>query len=406
MNRSYCSLAWLGITTDPDGSLRPCCVSSDKILKDDGSTYNLGVDKLDTIYNSNFYKNLRQKMLDGEYISGCETCYSNEKYGRESRRLINNDLFSNQNFTDTQAELKIQYLDIRLGNQCNLKCRMCSPANSSMIEEEFIQNPLPVLDRFYLKNEITVKDWFETETFDDNVNPQISNLVTIYMTGGEPTLIKKNYDIMQRLIDTGQNSKVTLIINTNMTNTNYKFYDLIKRFNKVIIQMSIDAIGDLATYIRYPTEFKTVDKTINDLLSLGNNITLRAGPVIQVLNLNKLVDMFEYFESFNRKHKKQVIDIRPGFVFMPEYNNIVYLPKEYKIECYRKVYMWMLENCQYQSQQFKNTINALKGKCYEDSLDVSKIKDFLEFNTALDNIRNMSLENNNIELYEAIKHYA
>jgi sulfatase maturation enzyme AslB (radical SAM superfamily) len=175
---------------------------------------------------------------------------------------------------------------------------MCSPANSSMIEEEFIQNPLPVLDRFYLKNEITVKDWFETETFDDNINPQISNLVTIYMTGGEPTLIKKNYDIMQRLIDTGQNSKVTLIINTNMTNTNYKFYDLIKRFNKVIIQMSIDAIGDLATYIRYPTEFKTVDKTINDLLSLGNNITLRAGPVIQVLNLNKLVDMFEYFESF------------------------------------------------------------------------------------------------------------
>jgi pyruvate-formate lyase-activating enzyme len=381
-------------------------VSSDKILKDDGSTYNLGVDKLDTIYNSNFYKNLRQKMLDGEYIPGCETCYSNEKYGRESRRLINNDLFSDQNFTDTRAELKIQYLDIRLGNQCNLKCRMCSPANSSMIEEEFIQNPLPVLDRFYLKNEITVKDWFETETFDDNVNPQISNLVTIYMTGGEPTLIKKNYDIMQRLIDTGQNSKVTLIINTNMTNTNYKFYDLIKRFNKVIIQMSIDAIGDLATYIRYPTEFKTVDKTINDLLSLGNNITLRAGPVIQVLNLNKLVDMFEYFESFNRKHKKQVIDIRPGFVFMPEYNNIVYLPKEYKMECYRKVYMWMLEKCQYQSQQFKNTINALKGKCYEDSLDVSKIKDFLEFNTALDNIRNMSLENNNIELYEAIKHYA
>jgi organic radical activating enzyme len=381
-------------------------VSSDKILKDDGSTYNLGVDKLDTIYNSNFYKNLRQKMLDGEYIPGCETCYSNEKYGRESRRLINNDLFSDQNFTDTQAELKIQYLDIRLGNQCNLKCRMCSPANSSMIEEEFIQNPLPVLDRFYLKNEIIVKDWFETETFDDNINPQISNLVTIYMTGGEPTLIKKNYDIMQRLIDTGQHSKVTLIINTNMTNTNYKFYDLIKRFNKVIIQMSIDAIGDLATYIRYPTEFKVVDKTINDLLSLGNNITLRAGPVIQVLNLNKLVDMFEYFESFNRKHKKQVIDIRPGFVFMPEYNNIVYLPKEYKIECYRKVYMWMLEKCQYQSQQFKNTINALKGKCYEDSLDVSKIKDFLEFNTALDNIRNMSLENNNIELYEAIKHYA
>lgn len=55
MNQSYCSLAWVGVTTDPDGSLRPCCVSDDKITKDDGTLYNLGVDKLEDIYNSNFY---------------------------------------------------------------------------------------------------------------------------------------------------------------------------------------------------------------------------------------------------------------------------------------------------------------------------------------------------------------
>jgi len=405
MNQSYCSLAWVGVTTDPDGSLRPCCVSDDKITKDDGTLYNLGVDKLEDIYNSNFYKNLRQNMLEGKLISGCDTCYSNEKYGRESRRLINNSVFANQEFTDTHAEVKIQYLDMRLGNQCNLKCRMCSPMNSSMIEDEFEHNPDPVLDRFYLKSEISFKDWFETETFDNNINPHLSNLVTLYMTGGEPTLIKKNYDLMQRLIDNGQNEKLTLIINTNMTNTNPKFYDLLKRFNKVIIQMSIDAIDDLATYIRYPTDFSVVDKTIKDMLALGNNITLRAGPVIQTLNLNKLVDLFEYCENFNRQYKRQVIDIRPGFVFLPAHNDIMYLPKQYKIDCYRKIYMWMLEKCKYQSTQFKNTINSLKNKCYEDSLDESKIKDFLAFNTALDNIRNMRLQDYNKELYDAIKIY-
>jgi hypothetical protein len=66
----------------------------------------------------------------------------------------------------------------------------------------------------------------------------------------------------------------------------------------------------------------------------------------------------------------------------------------------------MLDKCRYQSPQFKNTINALKGKCYEDSFDASKIKDFLEFNMALDKIRDMRLENYNKELYEAIKQYA
>jgi DNA repair photolyase len=225
------------------------------------------------------------------------------------------------------------------------------------------------------------------------------------MTGGEPTLIKKNYDIMQRLIDNGQHEKLTLIINTNMTNTNPKFYALLKQFKKVIIQMSIDAVDDLAYYIRYPTDFKVVDKTIHDLLSLGDNITLRAGPVIQTLNLNKLVDLFEYCENINRKYKRPVIDIRPGFVFLPAHNDITYLPKQYKMDCFRKIYMWMMQSCKYQSQQFKNTIGSLKNKCYEDNLDTVKIKDFLAFNTALDNIRNMKLQDYNKELYDAIKIY-
>lgn len=405
MNASYCSLAWVGITTDPDGTLRPCCVSRDHVLKDDGTPYNLGVDKLDDIYNSNFYKQLRKDMLEGRLISGCENCYSNEKYGRESRRLINNEKFKDQKFSNIESELKIQYMDLRLGNQCNLKCRMCNPVNSSMVEEEFNNNSDTMLDKFYVKNDASDRDWFKTEFFDNNINPHLSNLVVLYMTGGEPTLIKKNYDIMQRLIDSGRNKNMTLIINTNMTNTNPKFYELLKQFNKVLIQMSIDAVDELNTYIRYPTDFNIVDKTIKELLSIGNNIVLNAGPVIQTLNLNGLVDLFEYLEKFNRQYKRQVIDIRPGFVFMPEFNDIIYLPKQYKIECYRKIHMWMMNSCQYQSQQFKNTINALKGKCYSDNFDKEKLKDFYDFNTTLDNIRNTSLEKVNPELYTMVKQY-
>jgi len=275
-----------------------------------------------------------------------------------------------------------------------------------MIEDEFKNNYDPVLDKAYLKSNIITSDWYETNTFDDNIDKHLPNLNTLYMTGGEPTLIKKNYDIMQRLIDCGRNEKVTLIINTNMTNSNPKFYQLLKQFKKVVIQMSIDAIDDLATYIRYPSDFKVVDKTIKELLSLSDNITLVAGPVIQILNLNRLVELFEYLESFNKKYNKLVIDIRPGFVFMPEHNNIQYLPKQYKIDCYRKIYMWMIDNSKYQSMQFRNTMNALKSKCYEDGFDSDKLKNFLEFNMVLDRIRNTSLENANPELYHTIKSYA
>jgi len=406
MNQSYCALAWVGITTDPDGSLKPCCVSGDKVVNDDNTPYNIGVDNLETIYNSNFYKKLRRAMLDGEMITGCQTCYDNEKYGRESRRLISNETFKDKVFTEVTSSLDIQYLDLRLGNRCNLKCRMCSPMNSSSIEDELEDNPNTVLDKYYLKSNIEIKDWYSTETFDNNINPYLSNIVTLYMTGGEPTLVKKNFDILQRLIDIKQSDVVTLIINTNMTNTNPKFYELLKQFKKVIIQMSIDGIDDTAHYIRYPTDFKIVDKTIKDLLTIGSNVTLRAGPVIQILNLNKLVELFEYLENFNRQYKRQVIDIRPGFVHMPEHLNFIYLPKQYKIECYRKIYMWMMNSCKYQSIQFSNTIKALKTKCYEDSPDTSKLKDFLQFNNKLDEIRGCDLSTVNSELYNVVSQYA
>lgn len=402
MNKSFCSLAWRGITTDPDGSLRPCCVSTDKILKDDGSEYNLGHDTLDQIYNSNYYRTLRQKMLNGEYVEGCQTCYSNEDNGRESRRLINNNNFADEIFDDN---LSIKYMDLRLGNLCNLKCRMCSPMNSSLIEDEYT-NEDTVLKKYYLKSNQTDKEWFSRPQFDDNINKHLANLHTLYLTGGEPTLIKKNYEILQRLINLGQHKNVTLIINTNMTNSNHKFYELIKDFKSVIIQMSVDAIGDYANYIRYPSNFANVNETLNDLTNLEGNIKLVAGPVLQILNLNTIVEVFEYFENFNRSAGKALIDIRPGFVYNPHHLNLLYLPKDFKVECYRKIYIWMLEKCQYQSIFFKNFIHALKNKCYEDSMDVTRLKSFMEYNTHLDKLRNMSLEKYNPQLFNVLKSYA
>jgi len=405
MNQSFCSLAWLGITTDPDGSLRPCCVSTDHIKKDDGSLYNLGTDNLNAILNSNFYVNLRKSMLQGHLIEGCNTCYDNEKYGRESRRLINNRTFSDLKFDTTTVEPIVKYLDLRLGNRCNLKCRMCSPMNSSLIEDEFIENSNNILNKFYLQSKANIKDWFNTDVFDDNFNSQIQNIHTLYITGGEPTLIKKNYDILQRIIDLKHNKNVTLIISTNLTNYNPIFYNLITQFKSVILQLSMDAVGQLATYIRYPSEFAQIDKSFIEILKLPDNVRVIATPALQILNLNKLSELFDYLESFNYKAGKRVIEIAPIFVNNPNHLNLLFLPKFYKIECYRKVHIWLLEKCKYQTNQFKDTITALKKKCYEDVNPENNLKDFISFNKELDKIRNMRLNDYNPDLYNVIKEY-
>jgi hypothetical protein len=90
---TYCVLPWVNITVDPDGSIKPCCVSQDFIKKPTGEKFNLGFDKIEDIVNSKDLVEIRQKMLAGEKVAGCSQCYQHEEYGGKSQRLQYNQMF-------------------------------------------------------------------------------------------------------------------------------------------------------------------------------------------------------------------------------------------------------------------------------------------------------------------------
>ena len=403
MTDSYCVLPWVNITVDPNGAIKPCCISHDYIKKEDGTKFNLGYDSIDDIYNSKEYVELRQKMLDNEYISGCDVCYHNEKTGRQSRRLINNEQYKDIVPTSSKSNLIIKFFDLRFGNLCNLKCRMCSPANSNQIAKEIIEINNEEYSKFYPVFDIDTDEWWETDTFDENIKSQVDNIDTIYMTGGEPTVIEKNFAIMGELIELDKSKDITLIINTNLTNTNKRFYQYLPNFKSVILQLSIDGYEGVQEYLRYPSRFSQIDESIHKLIEM-ENVKLWATPVIQIGNLNKIVDLFKYFEDINMKANKALIDIRPIILQDPQHLNIDYLPKDFKLKAYAKIHMWMLE-CRFQSQIFKDTINALKARCQEESKDINMLKEYVKFNNLLDNHRGQTLADCNEELHTLLKDY-
>ena len=398
MTESFCVLPWVNITVDPDGAIKPCCISHDYIKKEDGTKFNLGYDSVDDIYNSKEYVELRQKMLDNEYIPGCDVCYHNEKTGRQSRRLINNEQYKETTPTSSESNLKIKFFDLRFGNLCNLKCRMCSPANSNQIAKEITEINNKEYSKFYPVFDIDTDEWWETDTFDDNIKSQVDNIDTIYMTGGEPTVIEKNFEILSDLIESDKSKHITLIINTNLTNTNPRFYQYLPNFKSVILQLSIDGYEKVQEYLRYPSKFKQIDESIHKLIKI-HNVKLWATPVIQIGNLNTIVDLFKYFEDINIKENKPLIDIRPILLQDPQHLNIDYLPKDFKQKAFAKIFMWMLNDCKWQSQIFKDTINALKVKCQEESKDINMLQEYIKFNNILDEHRGQTLIDCNEELH-------
>jgi len=399
-------MPWINISTYTDGSIKPCPIARTQIKKQNGKAYNFGHDKIVDIYNSEEYIAIRQKMLDGELVDACSACYLNEKYGNDSRRQLYNSTW----MTDPKVVEKVKHgpivdttiyeFDLRSGNLCNLSCRSCIPENSSQLKKELSEIADTNIRKFF--NVISTGDyteWYETDTFYENFKHIEGTLRQVYLTGGEPTIIKKNHEILQSLIDTGQSKEINLVFNTNMTSMNSKFYSMLPHFKSIVFFASIDGYGPVQEYLRYPSDWTQIDKNVRRLLEM-DNIIIYPFPVIQAMNLNNIVELFEYFEQFNRKLNRPAIQIRGNLLDSPSFLNMEHLPLEYKQMCWERIEDWIKNKSTYQTHtHFQKLMNGLKAKCSTNSYDSGQVSKFFEFNEIFDAHRNHYLKDINPELY-------
>jgi hypothetical protein len=402
MNKSFCVLLWNNVSVDPDGSVKPCCIYKGSIKKTDGTNYNLGYDKIEDFYNSTDYIDIREKMLKGETVPGCIQCANYESYGKESRRL-NSNLKYKQHLSKSSpiADTKIEYFDLRFGNLCNLQCRSCHPVNSSQLDKQVVQNP--ELQKYYRNFDYDINQWYETEIFENNVYSNMANMNTLYITGGEPTLIKKNFELLKKLINEGYSKNILLITNSNMTNTNNEFFDLISQFKKVVFLASIDGYRNVQEYLRYPSDWNQINNNLQNLIARGHtNITIKVSPVIQIVNLGNITELFEYCEEFNRKAKKHVIEIDLNNLEFPVHLNIVHLPIEYRIKCWERIHNWVINHCRYQKGFFYTQLHTLKSKCLTEENNKTNLNTFLDFTNLMDKHQKITLSEVNPELVEIL----
>lgn len=409
-NKSFCVLPWINISVDPDGRVKPCCISTDEIKKEDGTLYNLGRDKISDIINSKDFQDIRRKMTDGEMIPGCSQCYNNEKYGPTSNRTFHNIAWMAvpkiatkvKNHVEIIPET-VQYFDLRFGNLCNLKCRSCSPRNSSQLNKELfeLQPKHDNLGQFFLPENLdNINDWYMTDTFTENLQGQAENINLMYFTGGEPTLIDKNYEMLDYFIAQDKAKNITLKFNTNMTNIKPKFLKTVTQFKKVIFIVSIDGYKEVQEYLRYPSDWAQVSSNLEKITNLPKDkVSIICSPVVQKTNLSSIVELFDYLNNINIANNRQVIQIQPTILNNPPHLDLLYLPLDYKKKQWEKIKLWMDEKYVFPSVPFMTYIKQLENKCNTDIDYIENLQKFKEFTDIFDNHRNHFLSKINPELY-------
>ena len=129
---NMCALPWMSIETTALGEFRPCCLAEESITKPDGSLYKVANgDTIQDAFDSEYMEQLRNDFLQGKKPDTCKKCWALESAGGYSKRMISNDKFK---YTDK----KLKFLDLKLGNICNLKCRICGVWSSSKWAQEEI----------------------------------------------------------------------------------------------------------------------------------------------------------------------------------------------------------------------------------------------------------------------------
>lgn len=342
-SKSFCQIPWLHRYTNEQGLHLLCCVGTGQanVLHDAaGKALHVGQRLTDAqVLNSPDLKQIRQGMLRGEWPAACERCRQTEEAGGTSSRNHFNKRYRhwnedsvNQTAADgTLNRPAVRYADIRLGNVCNLTCRMCGPGASRLWADHFNE----VQPREYLVPAASLAaarndNWVKSQDLEWLIRECLPSVEGFNFGGGEPLIVPEMAELLECCIAAGRAPEIDLAYNTNITVLPDKITRLWPKFRSVSLVCSVDGFGLVNDYIRRPSKWLDIDRNLRLLDRHAEEWKLRpviVSATLQIYNVLQMSDLVDYL-STNFTRIAPVPQLVP--LYEPRYLSIQILPLEIK----------------------------------------------------------------------------
>ena len=289
----YCSLLWKHISNEPFGHVRTCCIARDRVTDTNGDEFTLGETSIRDVFHSDYYKNIRQAIRDGEMPTNCEPCWRDERNGVKSKRQIYNE-YAEYRYPQIDYSIEPEMpedLQIILSTTCNLKCRTCNPNYSSKWVKEAEARRMP-----YVKEKVKINfDDVKESKFWTKIDDWLPHAKYLEIMGGEPFYMKEFKVFANKLIDDGISKNVHVNLSTNGTTLNKDFLQkMIENFASVGFNISIDgAVGKRFEYLRHGAKWNEVSENLDYFHSLLPAVHIGVTHTVSSLNVM-------YLEEFHR----------------------------------------------------------------------------------------------------------
>jgi MoaA/NifB/PqqE/SkfB family radical SAM enzyme len=346
----FCVLPWISIEASPIGTVRPCCLADDEILDNNGNKFELSTANFSDIQNSRHMQRLREQFLAGHRPQTCRKCWNEERGGRTSKRMHALDRLKHS-IADTEwtAEAKpLMFLDLKLGNICNLKCRICGSWSSSQFAtEEINQLPREQQKSSHAYQMLRAGAWpRENAQFWQQIDSVLTDIRYIEFTGGEPFMIDEHFDMLQGIIDRGIAHQVEIHYNTNGTQYPKRGQAIWRHFKTVEIAFSIDDVGKRFEYQRTNADWAMVLDNITSFQYLKTqmpNLQLQCCSTVNVFNVRYIDELAHWivlqdfdFVYWNMMHDAWYFSIATlpdtAKAVITEHLRSAHVPPEYRAE--------------------------------------------------------------------------
>lgn len=309
----FCPLVWTHAFVNQNGAFQVCCTSEEfdnNIRNDQGEVMFIqnGL-SADEVMNSKFMRDLRLKLLNGEWPELCRRCEVTETLGGSSRRIVELNNYAGKTeemiastAADGSTSTKVTSVDYRLGNVCNLQCRMCNPRSTKLWIRDW--NNLKEGNEIFSDETMesyTKYDWVDSQSLVDDFERKAPNLEHIHFAGGEPLIVPQMSKILRKCVESGNAGNITLTYNTNLTVLPESVLSLWKHFKQIKILASVDAYGALNDYIRPPSRWEIIDRNLRFIEEHHETYRITEcliSTTVQALNILSLPELYHYLGQF------------------------------------------------------------------------------------------------------------
>jgi|TARA_Y100000310_G_scaffold331001_1_gene403771 organic radical activating enzyme len=296
---------------------------------------------------------------------------------------------SSKKISEKIAKDRLEYLEIETGRECNLKCRSCSPHDSTSWDEDLpkLSKQNPLVNRY-------IED-FKIASLRPKINKLVGNLTydnykhlkELQVTGGEPFLSDEFLLFLEQLVewDLAKNIHLSIFVNCSFF-PKEKYKVLLPKFKGVILKLSLDGIGKRGEFLRTNSKWDIVEKVCKS----WEEFTLKFETVKIVIHFTVSILNVLYFEEFllwcNKHFDKRTLhnDSIKLFTFTePEYMCVTNFRNDIKeriVEELKQQQKRLMSN----NDLFEQIIEHVK----KPKINPVSVEEFIELTEMLDKARN------------------